>query len=224
MTVTRACIRECAISRRHLAECGDNTCRGCLPRRAEEGRLLCWSCHRRLRLLITDAPDVDKWLQANQGPGGQQRIRQDWERSSGDTSVRAETLLDQRYALSDVIAAMVDWTCEAFDLDGPSKMTMPVMCNYLLAWLTKIETRDYVAYWWNELAELTSDAHALAPWRPELRRCTGIECPECHTQSLVVYGGDEDVSCVNCRLMIPPERYGIWVRMLAEDQERADAS
>lgn len=219
MTVTSACVRACVIARRHLDECDTAECWGCLPRRAASG-LLCWPCHRRLQLLITDAPDVDRWLQANQGPGGQQRIRQDWERASSGSVVRAESLMDQRYALSDLIASMVDWTCEAFDLDGPREMKMPVMCNFLLAWLTRVETRDWVTHWYDELAEVTSDAHGLAPWRPELRRCAGIECPECHTQSLVVHGGSEDVTCQNCRLMITPHRYGIWVRILLEETGR----
>jgi hypothetical protein len=219
-----ACLRGCVIDRRHLDECDTNTCRGCLPRRAADDRLICLSCHRRLQMMITDAPDIDRWLAANTAAGGQQRIRQDWERSSSDTSVRTEAFVDQRYVLSDLISAMTDWTCEAFDLDGPRDMTMPVMSNFLLAWLTKIETRDWVAHWWNELAEVILDCHSLAPWQPELRRCTGIECPECHTQSLVVYGGDESVTCQNCRLVIPASRYAIWTRMLAEENGIEDAS
>jgi len=184
-----------------------------------------------MQMLLIDAPDVYAWLEANMG-GGQVRIRQDWERSCGDTSVRAEALSDQRYELSDRIAAMVEWTCETFDLTGPGQMAMKPMCDFLLAWLTKIEAEDRwitqvlgtphsavpVVHWWNELAEVTSDCHALAPWRPEMRRCAGIDCPECHTQNLVIFGGDDCVSCLSCRLIIPPAKYGLWVRMLAEGQ------
>lgn len=214
-----ACIRGCTIARRHVSDCDAAACRGCLLRRNESG-LLCWPCHRRLQLMLVDAPDIDRWLAANTS-GGQTRIRQDWERRSGDTTVRAEAILDQRYELSDRIASMVEWTCTTFDLSGPREMTLKSMCDFLLAWLTRIEERSDIEFYWEELAEVTSDCHAIAPWRPELRRCTGIECPECHTQNLVVYGGDEDVSCQNCRLMIPPARYGIWVRMLAEQVEDA---
>lgn len=211
-----ACIRGCITARRHLSDCATDTCRGCQPRHADSG-LLCWSCHRRLQLMLIDAPDVDRWLAAN-ASGGQMRIRQDWERRSGETSVRAEAILDQRYELSDRIAAMVEWTCTTFDLNGPGEMTLKPMCDFLLAWLTRIEERPDVEFYWNELAEVTSDCHAIAPWRPELRRCVGIRCPECRTQSLVIYGGDSDVTCQACRLMIPPERYGIWVRVLAEEE------
>ena len=221
--MTGSCVRGCVMARRHLDECDTDACRGCLPRRAESG-LLCWPCHRRMQLLLTDAPDVYAWLEVNIA-GGQARIRQDWERRAGDTSVRAEALMDQRYELSDRIAAMVEWTCETFDLTGPGQMTMKPMCDFLLAWLTKIETVDrWITHWWNELAEITSDCHALAPWRPEMRRCTGIDCPECHTQNLVIFGGESDVSCLVCRIIIPPERYGIWVRMLAEANGIEDAS
>jgi hypothetical protein len=215
-----SCVRGCVQFRRHAADCGDTTCRGCLPRCAVSG-LLCYGCHSRLRTMIADAPDVHRWLEANI-PGGQLQLRQDWERHAGDTSVRAETLIDQQWVISDRVAAMVEWTCGEFDLTGPREMAIKAMCDFLLAWLSpagtgpRIEDHPWVEHWWNELAEVTSDSHSLAPWRPELRRCIGIECPECACATLVVYGGDEDVTCQTCRTMIPHQRYDIWTQILAD--------
>lgn len=51
-TTTAPCIRGCALLDRHLDECADQDCPGCLPRRAEHG-LLCHPCHRRLREMVT---------------------------------------------------------------------------------------------------------------------------------------------------------------------------
>jgi hypothetical protein len=70
VTETKPCIRGCGIRNRHLPDCDGETpsgrpCKGCLPRRAEHGNL-CWPCHRRLELMLTDAPVVDRWLTGNQ--------------------------------------------------------------------------------------------------------------------------------------------------------------
>jgi hypothetical protein len=81
----------------------------------------------------------------------------------------------------------------------------------------RIEASDFTKDLWEELAHVTSEAHALAPWRPELRRVEGIPCPECHNCALVIFGGEEDVSCLECRLIIPKERYLIWTRIAAAE-------
>src|SRR5690349_2475215 len=74
---TEACIRGCSMLRRHLADCEDpETCRGCLPRRAEVGHL-CGPCHRRFELMLTDAATVDRWLTGNLAAGQGQAAADD---------------------------------------------------------------------------------------------------------------------------------------------------
>ncbi|MBO3663718.1 helix-turn-helix domain-containing protein [Microbacterium stercoris] len=60
----RACIRGCTVKDVHFAECddfgktGDVTCRGCVPREARDGALICERCYRRLRSLLEDSGDL----------------------------------------------------------------------------------------------------------------------------------------------------------------------
>ena len=60
----RACIRGCTVKDVHYATCDDFgktedvTCRGCAPREAREGALICERCYRRLRSLLEDAGDL----------------------------------------------------------------------------------------------------------------------------------------------------------------------
>src|SRR5690349_9476755 len=66
---TEACIRGCSLYRQHLTDCDGFTdmgreCTGCLPRRAQYGHL-CHTCHRRLELMLHDAPTVVSWLTGN---------------------------------------------------------------------------------------------------------------------------------------------------------------
>lgn len=60
----RFCVRGCTVRDVHFSTCpsfGDaegGTCRGCAPRAAADGMLICQSCYRSMRRLIDDAPDL----------------------------------------------------------------------------------------------------------------------------------------------------------------------
>lgn len=219
------CVRGCVRYRAHLADCEDREqCRGCEPRRATYGRL-CWPCHRRYERMLTEAPTVYAWLTARLGGStGAARVRQDYERGTAEGSPAPISvgIFDARQHLADVLTEHVDELCERHGLHGPDRHTPAADADYLRQWLDRIEAFDWVGDWWDDLAEASSRAHALAPWRPEARRCRGIPCPECEETNLVIFGGEADVTCLSCRTMIPPERYGIWVRVLA-DEAREDA-
>ncbi|MFJ9387724.1 hypothetical protein ACIRON_02815 [Nocardioides sp. NPDC101246] len=221
---TKECVRGCSMYRRHLDECEGGNCRGCLPRRAEHGHL-CWPCHRRFELMLTDAPTVSRWLTGNMRVGeGAARAKEDHEQRRGTGEPPAPLKLevtDLRDLLGDQLAAWVDDLCEHVRLSGPGRHSVETDSRYLLTWLSTVERLDWVGDWWTELAETMSQAHALAPWRPEMKRCKGIPCPQCEETNLVIFGGEEDVTCLSCRMIIPPGRYGIWV--LALGQENAEA-
>jgi hypothetical protein len=123
-------------------------------------------------------------------------------------------ILDARDLLADQLAELVDdpWA------DGITRPRHRAEADakFLLTWLSRLERQEWIGDWWTALAETMSACHALAPWRPEMRRCYGIACPECEETNLVVFGGDEDVTCLSCRTMIPPDRYLIWTRILAD--------
>lgn len=70
----RACIRGCTVKDVHFATCDDFgktedvTCRGCAPREARDGALICERCYRRLRSLLEDAGDLVGHLRSRADP------------------------------------------------------------------------------------------------------------------------------------------------------------
>lgn len=216
---TKACIRGCSLYRRHLTDCEDpDFCRGCLPRRAEYGNL-CWPCHRRLELMLTDAPVVFRWLTGNMAAG--QGAATDAEHVTGSREQPAPIkvmVFDQRQLLADRLAVWADDLAETKSITGPERHTPEADAKFLLTWLPGVEKFAWIGDWWEELAETLSDAHSLAPWRPEVKRCRGIPCPECAETNLVIFGGESDVTCMSCRNMIPEKRYGLWEQIIREDR------
>jgi len=234
---TRVCVRGCTRARRHLAACqhkddpGPLTCDGCLPRPADHGDL-CWGCHRRLELMLYDAPTVVDWLVTQLAAGGTQGLRQDWQRPGGEDGSPAPVKLDV-LVLTDTIAASlagwVDSLVERTSLVGPAlRRVSPwdvtaetrTSAGFLFTHLTAVENQPFVAPMWDELARLTSEAHALAPWRPPVKRLGEVPCPECAAATLVIYGGDDHISCQRCHAAIPAARYDLWVKIIAEDASR----
>lgn len=215
------CIRGCTRKRAHVSDCEDReTCRGCEPRLAKHG-LLCWPCHRRFAMMLAQAEIADRWLTGNL-PSGEKAAatRQDYEQRHSTSEAEAPlhlAILDARTNLRDRLASWAEDLCEAKGLTGPKHHDVLADSMFLHTWLTTIEHLAWIGDWFEELAETMSDAHAVAPWRPELQRLRGTPCPECHAAALVIFGGEEDVTCLECRTQIPSRRYGIWTRILLEE-------
>lgn len=225
------CVRGCARARRHASDCtaAEGECRGCQPRQAEHG-LLCWPCHRRLELMLTDAPGIVAWLAVHLPRGTSNgKARNDAEMRHGTTAPPAPVDLDVIELTDTWKASLWGWATnltEDNNLTTKPDTDATANAKLLLTWLPTIERADWVPYLYEELEWLTRDSHNHTPWAPEVRRVRGIPCPECHTCALVVYGGQADVTCQECGLVIPHHRYGIWTRMLADehrDKVGADA-
>lgn len=227
---TAACIRGCNMLHRHLDDCegsNDDTCRGCLPRRATVGNL-CDPCHRRLQLMLTDAPTVIRWLTGNLGANDHTPDNTKWtgDRPELGTDHRLPlnpVVFDLRELLTDRLTLWVDDWCEYKGLMGPETHTPEADAAYLLMWLPGICDLDWIGDWFTELAETISEAHALAPWRPKMRRIPRVACPGCDEVNLVIHGGETDVTCLSCGIMMTEERFALWETVLAE-QEEAQAS
>ncbi len=230
---TRACVRGCAILRRHLTDC-DGTdpagreCRGCLPRRADHG-LLCWPCHRRFELMLTDAPTVYRWLSGNLTAGqSAARAKDDFERGGKGAKLpdppaplKVDTL-DVRDLLADRLHLWVEHFIEGTDLAPPKPLgehaplaaVIEADAAFLLRWLPSVERCDWIGDWWEELAECFRDAHAIAPWRPAMRRVPRVVCPRCGETNLVIFGGESDISCLSCRSLMTSAQFELWGRVL----------
>lgn len=213
------CLRGCVRARRHASECADPDCRGCQDRQASYG-LLCWPCHRQLQLMLTDAPGIVAWLDVHVPRGtAQSKARNDAEMRRGTTAPPIPLDLDVLELAETWTASLCGWADELADEHNLTRPAhRPIDCAaFLRRWLTTVESSTWVDALYDELTQLTRDSHNHTPWAPEVRRVHGIPCPECHTCALVVYGGQEDVTCQECRLVIPEARYGIWTRMLAAE-------
>lgn len=212
------CLRECVRARRHTTSCPTHDCPGCLPRTAEHGHL-CGPCHRHLQLMLTDAPHIAAWLTVHLPRGNGSQVRTDAELRHGTTAPPAPIDLDVLELTHLWATSLWGWADELADehhLRRPDP-TINACAAFLLRWQTTIEASPWVDAFYDELVDITRDSHHHTPWAPELRRVHGIPCPECHTCALVVYGGQSDVTCQECRLTIPEHRYGIWTRMLAHE-------
>lgn len=217
----QTCVRGCRTPRRHTDTCPGPPCRGCGPAQAKHGRL-CWNCHRRLQLMLTDAPTVVDWLRTHMPHGTAHPAKNDAEmrRSNDGLPVPLDLgILDLVDTWEQTLTGWVDNLCDATDppLTGPGRHDAHTCARFLLTWLSTAEDQDWTEDLWTELADLTRDSHALAPWRPTMRRVDGVPCPRCDAASLVVFGGEADVTCLECRETIPESRYGIWVRIAAEE-------
>ena len=222
-----ACARGCTTARRHASDCDDRDCPGCRPRTAEYGQL-CYPCHKRLLDMLATAPGQASLLATNKGDTLAHPLRDDHDRR-GDSDDGAPTpynlaVHDALGALRDVLNAWVDMLCQDYRLSGPEGHSVAETATWLTAQHQRLEACDGIGDLWTELAEIMAHAHNLAPWREQVSRLHGIPCPACHRCSLAIFGGDEDVTCLSCREMIPPGRYAIWTKMLAAEHQDREAT
>lgn len=216
---------------RHLTDCdginpaSGKECRGCLPRRASVG-LFCSTCHRRFELMLTDAPTVHRWLTGNLAAGqgqvvdeiGQGKVKQH-RKGDGSPAPIKVAIFDVRQLLADRLSIWVDHHVEDSGVTGPEEHTVEADAEHLLRWLPSVCWWDVAGDWWNELAECMTDAHALAPWRPVLRRVKGVPCPECSETNLAIFGGESDVTCLSCRTLIREAHFRLWERIIEATKE-----
>lgn len=244
-----ACIRGCVRRGRHLADCDPHaecghlvardrdactepTCPGCEPREARHGQL-CDPCHRRMREWFGDGENS---IQAALGHltsriyGGVPGVDYDRQPHASDDGPPVPlnmTAYDARQLLMDRVFIYEERVREVFDLSAPDTMFDPAPAlRFLNAWLTKIEDEapsDLLFEMWGRLAESMSEAHAIAPWRAAVQRCKGIECPECGTMKLVIYGGEDVVTCRGCGEVYDRADYDRWAHLIAWEHQQEGA-
>ena len=221
------CVRGCMRRNRHTDLCRDDDCTGCIPRTAQFGNL-CWPCHRRLEEWLSNGENslahaehqLHTNLTKNGGGGRDVKIT----RPEPDREPINLARYDQLQLLRDRLSGWLELHCAERNLTGPDVFTVRNSCAYLAQWVDKLEESPWVGDMWEELAEVMRDAHALAPWRAQLRRCKGVPCPECEQCKLVIYGGDDHVTCqtAGCGMIYTREQYDRWTELLAweNSQER----
>lgn len=143
--------------------------------------------------------------------------------------------LDTAQALTDLLAEWIEWVCEVHDALGPKRtqtqaerdgwseppvrFEVGTAVRWLRGNISRLESLEAIGDMMEDLRMLMGQAHALAPWREQVRRINGIPCPSCHRHTLRQYGGRDTVTCTTtwCEEEIPQDRYLIWARMYEEE-------
>jgi hypothetical protein len=84
--------------------------------------------------------------------------------------------------------------------------------EWLLTHIESLESHPAVSEAWQELADLMSRAHALAPWRPAPTHIRGVPC-RCGETALHDHG--DEVLCWACRKSYSREEYRVLTKVLA---------
>lgn len=150
MSQSEPCIRGCLTPRRHVFTEGEGRtcaedCRGCLPRPAEHGRL-CFACHRRWDVMLSEAPGQHAILLADIAPAytrqltaettarvGHHRLEdgETWPsglyaKASGSAPQESAPMrvecADLAQELADWLSQLVERLCDDYALTGPERM------------------------------------------------------------------------------------------------------
>ena len=105
-------------------------------------------------------------------------------------------------------------------VEPPESFDVWTAVRWLRANLEWLERLEAIGDMMEDLRELMGRAHALAPWREQVKRIDGIPCPRCHRHTLRQYGGRDTVTCTTpwCREEIPQGRYLLWARIYEEGE------
>lgn len=211
-------------------QCPDHEdhCPGCLPVEAEHG-LLCSTCSRRLRGFLGAEEGLGEPGRESHGlPWAWEHLEHAYPSLSqapgkGGSSVddpEAERLAAVVSLRADVAERLLFWTLAVMnasrragpDIPAPERLAVRRCATWLLGQVETLESHPDVAVAWQELADLMSRAHALAPWRPVPTEVRGIPC-RCGALALHDHGAE--YVCWACRWVFTPEQFRVWVRVLA---------
>lgn len=173
MTDATACIRGCAIPERHAGCADPDTCPGCLPAPCDSGSLLCRVCEARLGELLGDTHEgiewITYWLADNLGQhvnhigalGGR----------DGNPDSRMDRLVAVASVMSEMQIAIMEITedfAEHHGITPPARQDGHMAALELLRrWSGTLRRWEPVGDAIDELLDLRSQAHAVAPWRPQ---------------------------------------------------------
>lgn len=103
------------MTRDHYATCVDYgrrdgaMCRGCAPRTAHDGSLLCGRCFAGLVRGLEDVGEVLREIHARGLPGQAKSLRLDWSTTRGDGSAVAPVHADRLDAIRDILDGLGVW-------------------------------------------------------------------------------------------------------------------
>ena len=233
------CLRGCTVSNQHLDDCEVEDCPGCQPRRAVLGRLCARCAHHLEDWLSNDMPEPD-WYSKPADQRREIKASLTWAYHCVDDAIDRGIAgiaydgdqigftreppvpvnlarLDMLRGIDDTVSTWLEAWCEHRGLSGPDFYELAYACRYLTSWIDELAAWEPVRDMWDEISTLMAKAHSLAPWRREARRCDGVPCPDCGRDELVVYGGDDLVTCRWCGGVMHRDEYTRWAGYAADE-------
>lgn len=228
------CTRECPEHEGH--------CTGCRPVEATRG-LLCDQDGRHLAGFLGAEEGLDPEHPVHGLPWAYDHLEHAYPSlsqapGSGGSSIedaeaqRLAHVVDLRKDMHDVVTSWVEAVSEHMDWIGPylpdppagltpdarRRLRLRRRAEWLLSHPDALHSHPAVAEAWQELADLMSRAHALAPWRPAPTHLDGIPC-RCGATELHDHG--DEILCWACRRSLTREEYRVatvvFARRFADD-------
>lgn len=203
----QACIYGCTSRDRHWSDCPcqascpdhEGHCKGCAPRPTRDSSYLCGSCfHRRLRSPLRRVPALYDWLESRKGGLRAAVYDSDRIQSSKEAPLPFNVrIVDHLSLMSLLLNAWAHKAAgEADPGPGPATWDAPGSADWLDLHAGWVAEQRWVPQLVHHLRELEQRARALAPWQPT-RHSLPLPCMACEQQTLVLFGGEDWVTCTN---------------------------
>ena len=222
----RPCARGCVQRGQHGSLCEGGLCKGCLPRLAADGALICPRCIHRIKRVLGDVPQLCAHLRSMLDPLKAQAVDQD--KPSGRAPFApAPVNVDLVDAGSDIMTALVWWAVyfgddqrsyHRFGNGFPSTATAEQAyivskwaCDYLLLKLPEIVNDSWVTMFARQMIDWPDDSgdwtvqKALATYPVEASAYwAAAPCPECGLRTIRVIppqaiGAETMFECRACK-------------------------
>ena len=224
----QACVLGCTNLGEHKPSCPCHTecpqheghCTGCAPRPAYDDTLLCGRCfHRRLRSPIRQMPTIHAWLGARMGGVKSPGLERDVSGSRDAPIPLNPAMHDVRELIEQLLCRWADRVATEHEppIRGPDHRDVAACAAYLDAHVGWVSKQAWVATLIVHVKQLTRMATGLAPWQQAVTKLP-IPCTRCQQPTLVLYGGDDWVTCTNkgCDNIIGWGRYQNLARAIVK--------
>ncbi len=196
MSTTRACASGCTIRDEHLTDCGNDECRGCLPRQTEHGEL-CGRCWTSLATNLAGVPHVIAHLREiarlEQQPSAKPLTTDPVHR--GDPA--HGTVLPAAWLAADELWSLVTGWAQVVLEEHPMGLRGPNARPWhgdVVAWLVPhlewVARQDWAPDFRRELARDVATLRARWPLPDDVERDRGVpdvRCPRCDAVALRFY-------------------------------------
>lgn len=228
----QACIYGCNLDQKHDAHCPCQTtcpdheghCNGCAPRPTVGASLLCGSCfYRRLRRPLRRVTPLYDWLGSRKAPLKAAAYDGDRVTATKESPLPFNVDIFELLGTFDIL--LNGWATRVAR-EAPPAAGPPAGAPAAAVWLDDraswISEQAWVSTFIGQMVELNARAGKVAPWQATRHRLP-LPCLRCEQQTLVLFGGEDWVTCTadDCDNVIGWSRYERLSRAIAgvhEDQ------